>query len=187
MLKYRRGPRPRGSWRYPLWFVINVRYTSEEKVDLNPDWEFSKEYPFSLASCHTVSDRPQRKSAPRESMLGSACSCRDKHGRGGQWNDTAVSLSFVVEDASIFELTSTLHFSHLDDREAFIKVLHLLRGDLLDAASRWWQANPPVPGDPDETTDKVFLDQGTGQMVDLSMIPAEAAPAGTESLRRIRV
>lgn len=191
ILKYRRGPRPRGSWRFPLWLVLGVKYDPAEIEQLNPDWLFDQTYRFKLPAEHSISAQAKRKAPAADTAAfpcfrpalfdGKVWSCWD-------FNCDAVRIMFSAqreEPPYPSSAEHTLFFSHQEDRDAFIKVLHHAREDLLAFADQWWHENAPVYGDaiPHEQTTIYAGGQVYHFGTDNS---AAEGPLVEEGLRRIR-
>lgn len=168
LLKYRRGTRPRGSWRFPLWFTIGVHYTAEEIDNLNPDWSFTKSYSFQLAHLHDVSKHPKKVSLPLQHYEVQCFSPLSYDGSTCGWAKGMTSLQFKVgyEEGCKQDVDANLYFNFQEDRDRFVEILHEIQGDLILFTAAWWKAHPDVPGDNAESVKEVCFDPSTGQIYD---------------------
>ena len=189
ILKYRRGDRPRGSWRYPLWFLLTAHYAPSEATALNPDWRFERDYPFSFEGYRSLSMGPRSQDpvASGDTIPGLQPLTGD--GRLASWDNTMTGIrcNLPPDTGATVPDPKTVYFSHPTVRTRFIELLHMVRDDLILYARKWWDANIPETGDAEPTEQIIVFDETTGIGKQYNLGVASATPGQVESLsRRIR-
>ncbi len=176
ILKYRRGPKPRGSWRYPLWFSLGIHYTYQEVAAWLPDWHHISYYALELTG--TVSLTPKRNdTAMSWSDIRQITPMYDSQNTASYWNNQTRALKVrfpAVGEESSF--TGTLYFGLHDDRDRFVAVLEEIRLAMSVDAEHWLRGNAADLGDGEETV----------QVTNLIKVQAPPMPWLADVVRRIR-
>lgn len=132
VLRYTRLPKPRGRWNFPLRVVFKVEYSASEMASLSPDWETSR---CSWPSIGLVD--PEAGSFYRSMP------------------DRKFGPLHPVVDTVFYLQCSEI-------RETLITWLLARRDECVGASQKFWDDNPPVPGEPEAIMDVDVCDGVVG-------------------------
>ena len=162
VLKYRRLPKPRGGWRYGLWFLFRVEYSEREREELNPTWEWKGDITNIITDPDTGKKIPVSKSPKanhedwwlhKTFLSAEGCSL-------SPYNLNNVNYHVHVKVTPQTDVEATVYFLHPEWREKFIEALHFIQREVAETANRWWHEHPPHPGDEFDSEAVLVVERG---------------------------
>lgn len=139
-LYYRRLAKPRGGWRYGLQLEVRVEYTREEWDSLAPYWE-------AIVNTHgrsiTVYDRDRLfdENSNSKTVVSACISTRN-------------ALK-TKENVVMYWRLQTAFCNSAEDREALIQLGRELAQRAHEAATAFYNENPPSSGDSDTIVETI--------------------------------